>query len=282
MSESVQIEMSDINSINDTNDNNNERDINKKLMIDCIIKYVSISIIIIHGLLTGLSCITGLIYLSKGLYISLMIPLASVLSIDILLLILIIIGKKCIKEESRTTYNSRINRLFIYFKVINYGYFILWLSLDAPILAIYSGENKMINILIKYGFISAPITYILLPVICLIVFGCLHKYYSKLYNETNDNSDNNDNDDKEPTCEDRMMEKFKDCDCCVSVMISYFNMIPIGLLLFHIYIFFESLIMGRTNNQGSYLNLYFCYIKIALYIKFLILNNIQNKEIIDV
>ena len=40
--------------------------------------------------------------------------------------------------------------------------------------------------------------------------------------------------------------------------------------------------MGRTNNQGSYLNLYFCYIKIALYIKFLILNNIQNKEIIDV
>jgi len=40
--------------------------------------------------------------------------------------------------------------------------------------------------------------------------------------------------------------------------------------------------METTNNEGSYLNLYFCYIKIALYIKFVILNYIQNKEIFDI
>ena len=47
-----------------------------------------------------------------------------------------------------------------------------------------------------------------------------------------------------------------------------YNNIPFDKsILFHIYIFFESLIMGTTNNQGSYLNLYFCYIPVLFYKK---------------
>ena len=321
MSGSVQIEMSDINSNTNNDEINEERDINKEITIDNNISCINILFCIIHGLATIVSYITGFIYLTGGSYLSLMFPLASVSSINILLLILIIIKKKCIKKDI-WKYDSRIEYLFIYFKIINHIYFILWLSLDAPVLAIKSGKNISTNILIKYGLISAPITYIVLPIICMIIFRYVISYYMELYSENqnnnndnndnndndNDNNNNNDNDNEEITCNDKMMKYFRIMDCCAVVANSYIIMIPIGLLLFHLYIFFETLITTNTasminitetglftdnffkrfryengNNvdfyEGSYVNLYLCNIKIILYIMFVVINHIQNEEI---